>query len=120
MDLHVDDLPIAMRMKILRTVAGISVPEMALRWGKSPAYVYRVERGESLPTPLEARDVESAAAAVLYAQAAKSGAEPVPGQAGERSELSDEVALAGDARRADRQPRPTRRGSKRRPASGAA
>lgn len=36
---------------------------------------------------------------------------------GERSEISDEVASAGDARRQGRSPKPARPGSSRRPAS---
>lgn len=70
MELRLDDLPIHVQMKILRTVAGISAQGMAARWGKSPAYVYRVERGESPPTPLEIKDALEAAG-IASAQAVR-------------------------------------------------
>lgn len=60
--LRLDELPIAMQMKILRMVAGISAVAMAQRWDVSPAYVYRVERGEIAPKALEIKDAREAAA----------------------------------------------------------
>lgn len=74
--LDLDKLPVAMQMKILRLVAGISAEGMAQRWEVSPAYVYRVERGEIVPKALEIRDAREAAAAT-YARAVAAAIEAV-------------------------------------------
>lgn len=100
--LDLDALPIAMQMKILRLVAGISAEGMAHRWEVSPAYVYRVERGEIAPKALEIRDAREAAAAT-YARAVAAAIEAVAASDAAESLRADapgedEDQLGGGAR----------------------
>lgn len=76
MQIELDDLPLYLRMKILRVITGVSARTTATRWGKSQAYVYRVERGEADPTPLEIRDAHDHAA-TAYAKAVTKALEAV-------------------------------------------
>lgn len=76
MEIRLDELPVYLQMKILRTLSGISALDMARRWGKSQAYVYRVERGQAHPTPLEIRDAREIAA-TTYARAVAAAIEAV-------------------------------------------
>lgn len=94
--LDLDELPIAMQMRILRMVAGISAVEMAQRWEMSPAYVYRVERGEILPRALEIRDAREAAANT-YARAMSRALEGMISEQGASAEA--DIQEAGTAAR---------------------
>lgn len=120
--LQLDALPPATRYKVLRLVAGLSAKGLADRWGRSEAYVYRIEAGERTPTPLEAADVVLAA---LEAGAVLTHAEP-PDHAltngdsehAERSATTSdrvgEVLAAAEASRESRRRLP--KGSRRRQA----
>lgn len=106
-EIRLDDLPVYLQMKMLRTLSGISALDMARRWGKSQAYVYRVERGQAEPTPLEIRDAREVAAAT-YARAVATAIEAVAASAEAESLRvdapdGDEDPPGGGARR----PRPS-------------
>jgi transcriptional regulator with XRE-family HTH domain len=99
MEIRTDDLPVPVQMKIFRMLAGISAREMARRWGRSQAYVYRVERGDTAPMPLEYLDAQ-----VLGAEAYMTAARPAVISRGagaavrEAEEAAREAeALTGDA-----------------------
>lgn len=77
LEIQLDTLPLHVQMKLLRTVSGDSVAAVAARWGKSVAYVYRVERGDAAPTPLEVKDAREAAEAASAANDARALAEAV-------------------------------------------
>lgn len=118
MDIRLDDLPISLQMKILRTVAGVSAQTMAERWGKSQAYVYRVERGESDPTPLEIKDAHEAAK-IASARAMQRALEQVASGAGS-DPVDRETARArsgelGPDRGASASTPPPKSGRRRRP-----
>lgn len=108
MELRLDELPVSVQMKILRTVADISAVGMAERWGKSAAYVYRVERGETEPTPLEIKD---ALDAVLSDESSKRALRDPATSVHQVDEALD--GLASD-RAAERPPSPESRPRRRR------
>jgi hypothetical protein len=77
--LDLGPLPLGRRIKVLRIYAGDEVSDVAARWGKTTHYVYRVEKGEKEPTPLEVKDLYERAIAVAEALAGAAGSAASPG-----------------------------------------
>lgn len=59
--LPLENLPTGERIRLLRMYAGLTVPEVALRWEMSTQYVYAVEGGTATPKRLQIEDIEQAA-----------------------------------------------------------
>lgn len=107
-----------------REELGLTQHQVAQRAGVREYDVSRWERGAVKSLPLagiyrvcRALDLNLERVGELLWEDLTSGEAGELGPAASPSEASDEAAVAGDARRADRQPRPKRRGSTRRPES---